>query len=82
MRMTDTNLKSEIFAELVSRDGGVAQVSKPAVSPTSKPAGDRLSNAARIWKSATQQTGKSALPSRPLRNPGFFGLWNFPCDEF
>ena len=39
----------------------VAQVSKPAVSPTSKSAGRWSLDGLRIWKSATQQTCKSAL---------------------
>src|SRR6185436_12137557 len=40
---------------------GVAQVSKPAVSPTSKSAARWSSDGLRIGKSATQQTWKSAL---------------------
>jgi hypothetical protein len=39
----------------------VAQVSKPAVSPTSKSAGSRDSNGLQVWKPAIQQTWKSAL---------------------
>lgn len=39
----------------------VAQVSKPAVSRVSKPAGRPKSSALPIWKSRTQQTWKSAL---------------------
>ena len=45
----------------------VAQVSKPAVSPTSKSAAPWRLDGLRIWKSATQQTWKSAL------------LWLRPC---
>jgi len=39
----------------------VAQVSKPAVSPTSKSARHSLSCGAQVWKPAIQQTWKSAL---------------------
>jgi hypothetical protein len=39
----------------------VAQVSKPAVSPTSKSAECPKSCNLRVWKPATQQTWKSAL---------------------
>jgi len=39
----------------------VAQVSKPAVSPTSKSAGCWKTHGPRVWKPATQQTWKSAL---------------------
>lgn len=39
----------------------VAQVSKPAVSPTSKSAGRARSCGLRVWKPTTQQTLKSAL---------------------
>jgi hypothetical protein len=39
----------------------VAQVSKPAVSPTSKSAAHRMLHQQRVWKPATQQTWKSAL---------------------
>ncbi len=39
----------------------VAQVSKPAVSPTSKSAGRPNLDALRVWKPALQQTWKSAL---------------------
>jgi len=40
---------------------GVAQVSKPAVSPISKSAGREMTNGPRVWKPAIQQTWKSAL---------------------
>jgi prepilin-type N-terminal cleavage/methylation domain-containing protein len=42
----------------------VAQVSEPAVSPTSKSAERPSSCGTRVWKPATQQTWKSALRSR------------------
>src|SRR5437762_3426667 len=45
------------------RFSGVAQVSQPAVSPISKSAAQVMSRGSRVWKSATQQTGKSALPA-------------------
>ena len=48
-------------AETPSRWGcGVAQVSKPAVSPISKSAGLSMSRDLRVWKPTTQQTWKSA----------------------
>src|SRR2546429_561663 len=40
---------------------GVAQVSKPAVSPISKSAARAMSRGPRVWKPAIRQTGKSAL---------------------
>jgi hypothetical protein len=46
---------------------GVAQVSKPAVSPTSKSAERPPSCHLRVWKPATQQTWKSALLGLRLR---------------
>ncbi len=61
----------------------VAQVSKPAVSPISKSAGpgnlDALSDAERqrIWKSATQQTAKSALQLE--RKPLVFVQYGTGC---
>src|SRR6185369_3351382 len=53
----------------------VAQVSKPAVSPTSKSATPWRLDGLRIWKSATQQTWKSALLwLRPCRAVPYRGL--------
>ncbi|PYJ96812.1 MAG: hypothetical protein DME21_10440 [Verrucomicrobia bacterium] len=43
------------------RFSDVAQVSKPAVSPISKSAARVMSRGSRVWKPATQQTGKSAI---------------------
>ena len=56
----------------------VAQVSQPAVSPTSKSAGCTtacalgMSNRLRVWKPAIQQTGKSALQTQ-FRNSDLIG---------
>src|SRR5258705_7488147 len=51
----------------------VAQVSKPAVSPTSKSAGRAKCSGPQVWKPATQQTWKSALPgSAPGAAPAPF----------
>jgi prepilin-type N-terminal cleavage/methylation domain-containing protein len=44
----------------------VAQVSKPAVSPISKSASRARTRSPRVWKPATQQTWKSALPAFTL----------------
>src|SRR5213080_1686385 len=54
------------------RFSDVAQVSKPAVSPISKSATRVMSRGSRVWKPATQQTGKSAL--RALRLCAFAPL--------
>jgi hypothetical protein len=45
---------------------GVAQVSKPAVSPISKSAWRAMSCGLRVWKPAIQQTWKSALQALRL----------------
>ena len=52
---------------LDARGDSVAQVSKPAVSPTSKSATLWSLDGLRIWKSTTQQTWKSALHWLRLR---------------
>src|SRR5881296_3602886 len=52
----------------------VAQVSKPAVSPTSQSADRPLSGRLRIWKSARQQVWKPALQNTsPNWRPGALG---------
>jgi hypothetical protein len=48
----------------LGRQACVAQVSKPAVSPTSKSAACESAEGLRVWKPATQQTWKSALRTR------------------
>jgi hypothetical protein len=45
----------------------VAQVSKPAVSPTSKSAALKMLHQQRVWKPATQQTWKSAPRAAPVQ---------------
>src|SRR5262249_53946121 len=49
----------------------VAQVSKPAISPTSKSAAREMAERRRIWKSAIQQTWKSALRCRRFAQLAF-----------
>jgi hypothetical protein len=71
-----TQRREESFARLVLC--GVAQVSKPAVSPISKSAWRvdsehvELAGGLRVWKPAIQQTWKSALQA--LRLCGFAPL--------
>ena len=63
--MSLTNISASLCQTLV------AQVSKPAVSPICRSAGATFLRALRIWKSAIQQTWKSALPMRRGVAPRF-----------